>query len=176
MANALSLATKSPASRRRRNTRKKASGTSALAKAQNQIARMKNAANKADAKAGHAVKVIVDNALVAGGAYAAAYVGAKPPMGLPAEIAGVDTRLGLAAGLIVFGAYSPMMGKKENYVHGVAGKIGTGMLAGVAYEMGHNMALGSGAPTGAKTARFSGAHMNGAHMGRDVYVSGLSGR
>ena len=59
-----------------------------------------------------------------------------------------------------------MTGRKANYVHAASQKLGTGILAGVAYEMGHNMAIGGPAGGGAKTATF----------GRDVYVSGLSGR
>lgn len=166
MASALSLATKSPASRRRRSSaRKKTGGTSALTKAQGQIARMKNAAAKADGKASAMMTTVVDTAIVAGGSYASAYAAVKLPENMK-QVAGIDSRLIAGGAAVVFGMYGSMTGRKANYVHAASQKLGTGILAGVAYEMGHNMAIGGPAGGGAKTATF----------GRDVYVSGLSGR
>ena len=165
MASALSLATKSPASRRRRSTRKKTGGTSALAKAQSQIARMKNAAAKADGKASAVMTTVMDTAIIAGGSYASAYAAVKVPENLK-EVMGVDSRLIFGAGALLFSMAPAMQGKKEGYVHTASQKFASGVLAGVAYEMGHNMAIGGPAGGGAKTATF----------GRDVYVSGLSGR
>jgi hypothetical protein len=167
MASALSLATKSPASRRRRTSArsKGKGGTSALAKAQGQIARMKNAATKADGKASAVMTTVMDTAIVAGGSYASAYAAVKLPENMKV-VGGIDSRLLFGGAAVVFGMSASLAGKKESYVHTASAKLGTGILAGVAYEMGHNMAIGGAAGGGAKTATF----------GRDVYVSGLSGR
>ncbi len=168
---ALSLATKSPASRRRRNTSSKSSSTSALTKAQNQIARMQNKAKMADMKASAVIGGVSETALTAAGAGMAAFVNIKAPANLQ-KVAGIDSRLLLGGALTAYGIIAGAATKKDNMALTGARCLGNGMLSAVAYEVAHNMAVGDGPAAGsAKAARFSGEH-----MGRDVYVSGLAGR
>jgi len=172
---ALSLATKSPASRRRNTSSKSKSSTSALTKAQNQIARMQNKAKMADMKAAAVIGGVSETALTAAGAGMAAFVNIKAPANLQ-KVAGIDSRLLLGGALTAYGIIAGSASKKDNMAHTGARCLGTGMLSAVAYEVAHNMAVGEGVSGSAKAARFSGVHMGGVHMGRDVYVSGLAGR
>ena len=163
MANALSLATKSGASRRRRRRSSSAKGGSSLQKAQSQVKRLQNKAKLMQAATSAGGTALMNTGLVAAGSGACAWLGVK---GTIPAVANIDGRFIAGGVLTAFGVAGAMSGKGNQYLHASSLALGNGMLAGLMYEQAHNWAVGGSAPQGAKTARF----------GRDVYVSGLGRR